>query len=461
METRIAKRIDTEISFPELRKTGISLIDEVPWGSHLSLFYENRRELYDVLTLYFKHGLENNEFCMWVVSPSDIEGVLGALHRNVPGFDRYLERGQIEVISYTEWYLREDGSLDLSRATNGWLWKMNQALARGYDGMRIAGDTVWLEKKDWNSFDEYECIVHGLIRQCRILAICTYDLSRCGVPEILNTCRNHQMAIILPNGQQDLLLGQSLSPSPCGHLNGLVVMGIPKLEKMYEDMNRLDRLNLIGKMAASIGHEIRNPLTTVRGFLQLLKSRCDGQELQESFDLMIEELDRANSIISEYLALAKDRPQNLRMQSLNEVIRNLLPMIQADALMTDKNIVVKTGNIPDILMDEKEIRQLILNLTRNGLEAMGRGGVLVIETFAEGQEVVLAVQDQGGGIDPGLLDKIYVPFFTTKENGTGLDLAICLNIARRHNAVIKIDTGPWGTTFRVRFNSAAGLHLLQ
>jgi signal transduction histidine kinase len=97
------------------------------------------------------------------------------------------------------------------------------------------------------------------------------------------------------------------------------------------------------------------------------------------------------------------------------------------------------------------MRQMILNLVRNGLEAMPPGGNLVVKTFTDGDEVIMAVQDQGKGIEPGVLEKIGTPFFTTKENGTGLGLAVCYSIAARHNARIEIETDPEGTTFFVRF----------
>lgn len=105
-----------------------------------------------------------------------------------------------------------------------------------------------------------------------------------------------------------------------------------------------------------------------------------------------------------------------------------------------------------MLLDEKEIKQLIFNLVRNGLEAMKPGQTLTIKTYVEGTTAVLAVQDQGSGIKPEIMDKIGTPFFTTKDHGTGLGLAICYSIAKRHKAAIDIETGAHGTTFFVRFN---------
>lgn len=226
---------------------------------------------------------------------------------------------------------------------------------------------------------------------------------------------------------------------------------ITERKEMEREMARLERLHLVGEMAASIGHEVRNPMTTVRGFLQLLENKEDCSKYKEYYNLMIIELDRANSIITEFLSLAKNKRVDLKLQNLNSVITALLPLIKADAMVTDKCVNIRLGEIKDLLLDEKEICQLILNLVRNGLEAMAPGKCLAINTYMEEERVVLAVQDQGRGIEPGILERLGTPFLTTKDHGTGLGLAVCYSIAARHNAAIHVDTGSAGTTFRVRF----------
>ena len=226
---------------------------------------------------------------------------------------------------------------------------------------------------------------------------------------------------------------------------------ISELKQLKEEMLRLDRLNLIGEMAAGIGHEIRNPMTTVRGFLQYLGAKKECAEYKNYFDLMIEELDRANAIITEYLSLAKNKNIELKEQNLNSIVRSLFPIIQADAMLADKYIALVLGEIPALPLDEKEIRQLILNLARNGLEAMAPGGTLTIRTYSDMDKVVLEVQDKGHGIAPDTLKKLGTPFFTTKDKGTGLGLAVCYSIATRHKAKIEVKTDSGGSIFLVQF----------
>ncbi|WP_328285276.1 PAS domain S-box protein [Paenibacillus alkaliterrae] len=230
----------------------------------------------------------------------------------------------------------------------------------------------------------------------------------------------------------------------------IVVTDITERIQLEKEMVRLDRLNLIGEMAAGIAHEIRNPLTTVRGFLQISKTNHDYLTL-EHIDLMLIELDRANSIITEFLNLAKNKVNDKTNQHLNVILNALFPLIQAEALLSDKHVLLELGECPELYLDEKEIRQLVLNLVLNGLEAMSSRGMLTIKTYSEEQSVVLEIRDQGMGIKPEILEKIGTPFFTTKDKGSGLGLAICYSVAERHHAIIDVKSSDQGTAFSIRF----------
>jgi two-component system, sporulation sensor kinase E len=230
----------------------------------------------------------------------------------------------------------------------------------------------------------------------------------------------------------------------------VVLTDITDQVHLENEMYRLDRLNLIGEMAAGIAHEIRNPMTTVQGFLQLSRNKVDNLST-DFIDLMLEELNRANSIITEFLNLAKNKISVKKKQSLNAIIEALSPLIQAEAFRSNKQLKLELGECPDISLDEKEIRQLILNIALNGLDAMNSNGSLTIKTYKDKETVVLQIKDEGQGISPEVLSKLGTPFFTTKETGTGLGLAICYSVAKRHDAQIEIETGDAGTTFSARF----------
>ncbi|TGE33461.1 two-component sensor histidine kinase [Desulfosporosinus sp. Sb-LF] len=226
---------------------------------------------------------------------------------------------------------------------------------------------------------------------------------------------------------------------------------VEKRKRIELEVAKLERLNVIGQLAAGLGHEVRNPMTTIRGFLQMLQNKTDLLTYKSYFDLMIEELDRTNSIISDFLSLAKNKQTELKRQSLNNLLANLFPLLLADAYTQGKNCIFEPGDQADVDIDTNEITQLVLNFARNGLESMSKDGCLTIKTFMEGQNRVVSFKDEGMGINPEHISKLGTPFFTTKESGTGLGLSMCYSIADRHRAQIEVETGSDGTTFLVRF----------
>jgi len=189
----------------EFRKTGIDFMGDLPWGTHLCQFYQSKEDLIRVLVPYFKAGLENNEFCMWVCSePLKVEGAKAALKKVVKNLDDYIENSQIEILEASEWYTKS-GKFDADRVLQGWLGKENQAKKRGFEGLRFTGNTFWLEKQDWGSFIEHERAVKDVIRKYRMLAICTYNLDKCGPIEGIDVISTHQFALIRRESKWELM----------------------------------------------------------------------------------------------------------------------------------------------------------------------------------------------------------------------------------------------------------------
>ena len=130
----------------------------------------------------------------------EVEEAKEALRKAVPDFDVYFEKGQLEIIPYFKWYVKE-GTFDSDRVLNGWIEKLNKALANGYDGLRLTGNTFWLEKEDWNDFVDYEKEVDRIIGNYQMMALCTYNLDRCNAAEIIDVVINHQFALIKKKGK--------------------------------------------------------------------------------------------------------------------------------------------------------------------------------------------------------------------------------------------------------------------
>lgn len=227
---------------------------------------------------------------------------------------------------------------------------------------------------------------------------------------------------------------------------------VTEYEQMREEMGKLDRLNLIGEMAAGVAHEIRNPMTAARGYLQLLMTKSEGKS-QGYFKVVIEELDRANSIISDFLSLARNRPCGKKEQNLNEIIMSIYPLVYGDAMKRGVNVHLELAeSLPLISLNEKEMKQVILNLSRNAIEAMGEKGRLIIQTKNHQGKLQLSISDTGCGIPQDQLNKIFNPFYTTKEEGTGLGLAVCSSIINRHQGIMDVKSQEGqGTVFTITF----------
>src|SRR3984893_9396577 len=188
-----------------MRKTGVDVVGDVPWGTHFCLFYETRTDLLETLVSYCKAGLENQEFCLWVVAePLGVEDATQALQRSIPDLDKYLADQSIEIVTARDWYF-PDGQFDLNRVISGWNQKLAHASAKGYAGVRVTGDTAWLKKQDWKDFCEYEeSLNHAVVNQ-RLTVLCTYPLAACGAAEILDVVRTHQFAVTKRRGSWDVI----------------------------------------------------------------------------------------------------------------------------------------------------------------------------------------------------------------------------------------------------------------
>lgn len=234
-------------------------------------------------------------------------------------------------------------------------------------------------------------------------------------------------------------------------LNEIKLEDRDKLASLKIEIAQIENLILIGELAEIISHEIRNPMTTVRGFLQIFLEKPSLATNPDFLKLMIEELDSVNSIISGFLSVSESAERTTELHSLNNIIKLISPLIRVIGTNEEKYFEVDLNEIPEIYININEIRYLIFNMCRNAYEAMDKGGTLTISTKMEENWVLLEIRDEGKGIDPIVLGKLGTPFITTKEKGTGLGLSVCYSIVKRHNASIQVKTNDLGTSFTIRF----------
>jgi DNA-binding NarL/FixJ family response regulator len=191
----------------QLRNTGISIVGNVPWGTHFCCFYETKQDLLDTLVPYFKAGLESKEFCLWVVPDPDlitVEEAKGALEQAVPGLHRHLSDRNIEILNGPDWYL-EENVFNLESVTRAWEAQLKRALALGYEGVRVSGDTFWLEDRLWKDFSEYEKQLNDFTASLPMTVLCTYPLEKSGVTVILDVVRAHRFAMLRQQGEWEVI----------------------------------------------------------------------------------------------------------------------------------------------------------------------------------------------------------------------------------------------------------------
>jgi PAS domain S-box-containing protein len=189
------------------RKTGIGIIGDVPWGTHFCHFYRAKEDLLNILVPYFQTGLENNEFCLWATAePLGAKEAHKAMEKAMPGFAQYVETGQIEIVPHDRWYL-QDGLFDSERVIRGWVDKLDRALAAGYSGMRASGNISWLERKDWESFADYEAAINRVIGQRQMVVLCAYWLKSISAADIFEVTGSHTFAVVGRNGDLELVEG--------------------------------------------------------------------------------------------------------------------------------------------------------------------------------------------------------------------------------------------------------------
>ncbi|MGN7383118.1 ATP-binding protein [Paenibacillus sp. SAFN-117] len=209
-------------------------------------------------------------------------------------------------------------------------------------------------------------------------------------------------------------------------------------KRKEELIRRSEKLSVVGQLAAGVAHEIRNPLTSLMGFTQLLKSK--NEDNHKFFDIMLSELHRINSIVNEFMVLSKPQNVNFRMTSVTSILKSVISLINTQAIMS--NVRITTGFEPDLPLlwcDENQLKQLFINLLKNSLEAMPDGGTVRI-TAEHGlpDKLIIKVIDQGIGIPQQFMTRIGEPFFTTKDYGTGLGLMTCWRIVEAHCGQLNI-----------------------
>jgi two-component system sensor histidine kinase HydH len=222
-----------------------------------------------------------------------------------------------------------------------------------------------------------------------------------------------------------------------------------------EELER-EKSVLLEEMATGLAHEIRNPLGSIKGAAQYLQSEADNGQSRKLLDVIIEEVDRLNRVVSQFLNYAKPFRLNLKRQDINAVIEKAVSLVRANNLSDRIGIETDLNpSLPPVDVDAEQMIQVILNIAFNAIEAMPDGGTLMFRTSRieneKGEAIGIAIRDTGGGIGKEDVKNIFKPFFTTKDRGIGLGLAICQRIIKNHGGYIRVKSIPGqGSIFYIR-----------
>jgi len=269
--------------------------------------------------------------------------------------------------------------------------------------------------------------------------------------------RNHAMTYSINRQRYDLLVDSNTIKDESGMVVGAYVIfkDVTNLRTLEQQVLQNNRLATIGQIAAGTAHEIRNPLTSIRGFIQILKDVLMENHLMTELnytDIMLDEIDRINKLVNEILLLGKPRNINYKQLDINKVLLEILPIIENQGVLYGVEVRYQLDStLPFVVADSELLKQVFINIAKNGIEAITDGGVVTISTKVDegNKRIMVMIYDDGPGIPNYLVDKIFDPFFTTKETGTGLGLSICQKIVHDLGGTIRVSTKGFGTTFQV------------
>ncbi|MCC2670320.1 MAG: hypothetical protein K0Q72_2791 [Armatimonadetes bacterium] len=445
-------------------ESGIAAVGPLLWGTHFCQFYKTREDLVETLVPYIATGLRNNEACLWVTSqPLVAEEAKAALSQVVPDYEQYLEAGQIEIMDFEDWYIAL-GDVDADHVLAAWIERQQQALNRGYQGLRLTGNTFWLERSGWNDFMEYERKVNENFGKFRILGLCTYSLDRCGAEEVIDVVRNHEFAVALRQGEWEVVESASVKVAK-GELNRLN----RELETRISERTAELRTALRGRedYMAVLAHELRNPLGAISNAVTVLEqANPESPAHRKALTVARRQIQQQTRMVDDLLDVSRitHGTFDLRKETLD-----LCDLCRRSAEDYRKGIEQLGLRFQTALPaepvwiegDSARITQVLSNLLDNAAKFTPTGGevALGLEQIEASAQALLTVSDTGVGIAAELLPHVFDPFTQAEQSldrtrgGLGLGLALVQGIAELHGGEVQAESAGTGTgtTMSVRF----------
>jgi len=429
-----------------LRKSGIDLIGDVVWGTHISQIYSSKNDFFKFMGPYIKEGLLNNELCVWIYSNNtSLEEIKSILKCHVTNVDDFVHKGQLKIIPYTQWYVKDE-SFNEIRVNKQWLKLLNHATDNGYDGLRAVADTKWLEKSFYRSFLHYEEIVHKMITELPFIAVCLYDVNRLDLIEFAEIIRNHDYTIMKDKNEFRLIQNIEL---------------LVKSEQLVRSKEAYNKLLEYDKMKmeffSNISHELRTPLNVMLSALQLIEKLKKDAD-QDNKEIKYLKIVRQNCfrllrLINNLIDVTKINSEffNLELKNCNivEIVESIT--LSVAEYIKSKGIKLQFDTTTEekiIACDSDQIERMILNLLSNAVKFTPFGGNIWVNVVDYGNKVIISVKDNGVGIPKNKQKDIFNKFvqvenlFTRHHEGSGMGLPLVKSLVEKHSGKITVKSEP-------------------
>lgn len=429
-----------------MRQSGIDVLGDIAWGTHFCLFYDTTADLLETLASYCKAGLEHQELCLWIIAPPVTEDdARQALRPILPELDRYLADGSLVFCRAHDWYV-PTGAFDIERALHACDEMSARGLAKGYAGFRITGDTAWLERKHWEGFCEYEHRVNATFAGERVALLCTYPLSACGAPEVLDVMGTHKFAIARRRGRWHLIETAGYAQANAEvvkrqRAEALLADEREKRRLLQAELARVSRLTTVNELLGSQAHDVDQTITDAMTDANtcvrwLTQPEPKLEEARAAARDTVQNATRATEIIRRMRRLVEKDGPEYESIDVNVLIGEIAGVVAGEAARNGVAIrQALTTGLPCVLGDRVQLQQVLLNLLMNSIEATKNHDepreITLASVLYRDDLLAVSVADTGVGL-PANAGDIFNAFVTTKPGATGMGLAISRSIIETH-----------------------------
>ena len=427
------------------RPSGIPAVGSIPWGTHFCQFYRTGTDLAETIIPYFEAGLRSNESCLWVTGDNlEAEAAEALLVEAVPDLKHRLQSGQMEIVSIRDWYTPGD-NFDADGVLQGWIDRESESKRRGFSGLRLTGDTFWVDRAGWDNFMEYENKVNSAFRRYNLVALCTYCMEKCNAEDVVDVCCHHQFALARRRGTWELLESSSLKIA-----KEQLLLQNSELERRVEvrTAELSSALKARDEFLAMLGHELRNPLAPIINASQLIRAHVpEDSTLSRSAAILSRQAEHMSRLVSDLLDVGRITQGQLRLElapvPLSEVLEQAIEQTRA---LIDQRAHSLSISLPSkkvkVQADSVRLAQVFANLLHNAAKYTPNGGAVSITAEVEDGSASVCVRDTGAGLPRNMLESIFGLFtqlprsLARSDGGLGIGLTLVKRLTEMHGGTV-------------------------